>query len=103
MTFEQYQAEVARTGDIYIACPACSGDKATFPVRRIQADDVVFNCVECGAVFGRVASWLDYVKFTSFGGLGSGDAARYFDFTRVFTGERFHGWTDETDLVVQIG
>jgi uncharacterized C2H2 Zn-finger protein len=97
MTFAQYQAAVARTGDIYVACPACSGTrKSTFPSRP---SDEVFSCQSCGAIFGRVSSAYDYVEK----GLVNGEATRYFDFTQRSTGLRIHGWADEKGRVVQYG
>jgi hypothetical protein len=89
---------LSMNADLYEVCPACSGPRV--PYMAAQAGDIVSRCASCGARFGTVASWLDYVKLSP---MSPGDSVRYFDFTRQFSGERFHGWTDAAGRVTQIG
>jgi len=102
MTFDQYTAAVKETGDIYVACPACSGDRALNPNQAAADGDKVWNCSVCGAIFGRVDAWDLYAALTEDGELSTGDAARYIDFT-TYAGERFHGWLDANGIVCQVG
>ena len=85
--------------ELYEVCPACSGNRVKHPAFAVKPDDEVWNCVQCGARFGRVESWMDYVRLP----MSAGASRHYFDFSRIFSGERFHGWTDEAGRVTQIG
>lgn len=86
--------------ELYEICPACSGPRVKNPATA-RHDDELWNCASCGAIFGRVQSWAEYVRMLP--RMSSADSRRYFDFSRHFSGERFHGWTDERGRVTQVG